>query len=120
MPEQQTQDHRSLLTSITNQKAALETFKPDKTIAEKQSDKFNIYEDSVEGIMSEKTHMRLEIARLQHEVECMKISRGKTSVIMKVLEEFRSQSETDDILEDNDLDENAIMNMQHFWKECNL
>ncbi|OAT08905.1 hypothetical protein BDBG_17131 [Blastomyces gilchristii SLH14081] len=48
----------------------------------------------------------------------------KISVIIKVLEEFRSQreeilltaeqSETDDILEDNDLDKNVIMNMQCF------
>ncbi|EQL30294.1 hypothetical protein BDFG_07200 [Blastomyces dermatitidis ATCC 26199] len=50
MPEQQTQDHRSLSILITNQKAASEAFEPDETITEKQSDKFNIYKDSVEGI----------------------------------------------------------------------
>ncbi|KMW68486.1 hypothetical protein BDDG_12848 [Blastomyces dermatitidis ATCC 18188] len=50
MPEQQTQDHRSLLMSIMNQKAAPEVFELDKTITEEQSDKFNEYKDSVEGI----------------------------------------------------------------------
>ncbi|OAT00099.1 uncharacterized protein BDCG_16470 [Blastomyces dermatitidis ER-3] len=97
-PEQQTQDHRSLLTPITNQKAAPGAFEPDKTITEEQSDESNIYKDSVEGIISEmsgnaggpsgrnnnssaseETHMRLEIARLQHEVERMKISRGDSA-----------------------------------------
>ncbi|OAS99554.1 uncharacterized protein BDCG_00728 [Blastomyces dermatitidis ER-3] len=186
-PEQQTQDHRSLPTPITNRKAAPGAFEPDETIAEEQSDESNVYEDPVEGIISEmsgnaggpsgrndnssaseETRMRLEIARLQHEVERMKTSRGdpagdemgadlaeylqrkgKTSVIMKVLEEFRSQvrlikrpivltgsinypmwreeillaaeqSETDDILEGNGLGENATMDMQRFWKERNL
>ncbi|OAT02575.1 uncharacterized protein BDCG_17647 [Blastomyces dermatitidis ER-3] len=65
-----------------------EMFELNKIIAEEQSDKFNVYKDSVEGIISEmsdnvrgssdwndnssvseKTCMRLEIARLQHEVE---------------------------------------------------
>ncbi|OAT05998.1 hypothetical protein BDBG_16538 [Blastomyces gilchristii SLH14081] len=63
-------------------------FESDKIIAEKQSDKINIYKDLIEGIISEmsdnirdlsnqndndsvskKTHMRLEIARLQHEIK---------------------------------------------------
>ncbi|EQL28022.1 hypothetical protein BDFG_09190 [Blastomyces dermatitidis ATCC 26199] len=76
---------------------ASETFELDEIIAEEQSDEFNIYKDSVEGIISEisdnagsssdrnnngsaseETHMRLEIARLQHEVEHMKTSRGET------------------------------------------
>ncbi|KMW68674.1 hypothetical protein BDDG_12968 [Blastomyces dermatitidis ATCC 18188] len=70
-----------------NQKMTSEMFELNKIIAEKQSDKFNVYKDSVEDIsemsdnaesssdqndndsVSEKTHMRLEIARLQHEVE---------------------------------------------------
>ncbi|OAT07071.1 hypothetical protein BDBG_16758 [Blastomyces gilchristii SLH14081] len=114
------QDHRSLSTSIMNQKAAPGVFEPDKTITEEQSDKFNVYEDPVEGIISEisgnvrgpsdwndnssvseKTHMRLEITRLQHEVE---------EEILLTAE----QSETDDILEDNSLDENVTMNMQYF------
>ncbi|OAT01062.1 uncharacterized protein BDCG_16881 [Blastomyces dermatitidis ER-3] len=123
---------------------ALRAFELDKTIAEEQSDEFNIYKDLVEGIISEmsgnvrgssdqnnngsvskETCMRLEIARLQHEVECMKISRGETlaSDEMRFLKNSEAkeeilltaeQSETDDILEDNDLDENVIMNMQHF------
>ncbi|OAT01353.1 uncharacterized protein BDCG_17047 [Blastomyces dermatitidis ER-3] len=176
-----------LPTPATNRKVtAPGAFEPDETIAEEQSDESNEYEDPVEGISemsdnaggpsgrndngsaSEETCMRLEIARLQHEVERMKTSRGdpagdemgadlaeylqqkgKTSVIMKVLEEFRSQvrlikrpivltgfinysmwreeillaaeqSETDDILEGNGLGENATMDMQCFWKECNL
>ncbi|KMW68691.1 hypothetical protein BDDG_12978 [Blastomyces dermatitidis ATCC 18188] len=70
-----------------NQNTASEIFKLNKIITEKQSDKFNVYEDSVEGIseisdnaeslsdqndnnsVSEKTCMRLEITRLQHEVK---------------------------------------------------
>ncbi|OAT14572.1 hypothetical protein BDBG_18091 [Blastomyces gilchristii SLH14081] len=72
-----------------NQKAASEAFELNDMIMKEQSDKFNVYEDSVEGIsemsgnaessMSEKTHMRLEIARLQHEVEQMKISRDDSA-----------------------------------------
>ncbi|OAT11240.1 hypothetical protein BDBG_17474 [Blastomyces gilchristii SLH14081] len=72
---------------ITNQKVASEVFELNEIIAEEQSDEFNIYEDSVEGISemsdnaesssdwndnssaSEKTCIRLEIARLQYEVE---------------------------------------------------
>ncbi|OAT01987.1 uncharacterized protein BDCG_17329 [Blastomyces dermatitidis ER-3] len=79
-----------------NQKVALRVFELNKIIAEEQSDEFNEYEDLIEGIsemsdnaggssdwndnssVSEKTCMRLEIARLQHEVECMKTSRGET------------------------------------------
>ncbi|KMW67575.1 hypothetical protein BDDG_12196 [Blastomyces dermatitidis ATCC 18188] len=71
-----------------NQKTASEMFELDEIIAEEQSDKFNIYEDLIEGIISEmsdnardlsdqnnnssvseKTYMRLEIARLQYEIE---------------------------------------------------
>ncbi|EQL34963.1 hypothetical protein BDFG_03390, partial [Blastomyces dermatitidis ATCC 26199] len=40
----------SLSMLIMNQKAASETFKSDKTIAEKQSDKFNEYKDLIEDI----------------------------------------------------------------------
>ncbi|OAT00104.1 uncharacterized protein BDCG_16473 [Blastomyces dermatitidis ER-3] len=102
-------------------------FKLNEIITEKQSDKFNKYKDTIEDISemshnaecssdqnnnslsSKKTHMRLEIARLQHDIEQMKISRSdsaddeiradlteylqqkeKISVIIKVLEEFRS------------------------------
>ncbi|OAT06725.1 hypothetical protein BDBG_16682 [Blastomyces gilchristii SLH14081] len=64
-------------------------FELDEIITEKQSDEFNIYKDSVEDIsemsdnaessMSEKTCMRLEITRLQHEVEQMKISRDDSA-----------------------------------------
>ncbi|OAT01059.1 uncharacterized protein BDCG_16878 [Blastomyces dermatitidis ER-3] len=50
MPEQQTQDHRSLSMLIMNQKAASEAFELNETIAEKQSDKFNKYEDLIEDI----------------------------------------------------------------------
>ncbi|EQL38010.1 hypothetical protein BDFG_00416 [Blastomyces dermatitidis ATCC 26199] len=50
MSEQQTQDHRSLSTSIMNQKMTSEIFKLNEIIAEEQSDKFNEYEDSVEDI----------------------------------------------------------------------
>ncbi|OAT07315.1 hypothetical protein BDBG_16815 [Blastomyces gilchristii SLH14081] len=114
------QDHRSLSILIMNQKMTSEMFELNKIIAEEQSDKFNIYKDSVKDIISEmsdnaesssdwndnssvskKTHMRLEIARLQHEIE---------EEILLTAE----QSETDDILEDNSLDENVTMNMQHF------
>ncbi|OAT06181.1 hypothetical protein BDBG_16570 [Blastomyces gilchristii SLH14081] len=71
------------------------------------------------GSVSEKTYMRLEIARLQHEIKCMKISRDETLFLKnsEVKEEIlltTEQSETDDILKDNDLGENVIMNMQHF------
>ncbi|OAT07593.1 hypothetical protein BDBG_16864 [Blastomyces gilchristii SLH14081] len=70
-----------------NQKAASEVFELNETITEKQSNKFNKYKDLIEGIsemsdnaenssdendnssVSEKTCMRLEIARLQHEVK---------------------------------------------------
>ncbi|OAS99547.1 uncharacterized protein BDCG_16194 [Blastomyces dermatitidis ER-3] len=126
-PEQQTQDHRSLPTPITNQKAAPGAFEPDDTIVEERSDESNNeYEDPVEGIsemsgnaggpsgqnnngsVSEETRMRLEIARLQHEVERMKAGRseneelsadlvnylqqkGRTSALMKILNEFRDQ-----------------------------
>ncbi|OAT13442.1 hypothetical protein BDBG_17815 [Blastomyces gilchristii SLH14081] len=78
-----------------NQKMASEVFELNETITEKQSDKFNKYKDSVEDIsemsdnteslsnqnnnssVSEKTHMRLEIARLQHEVKQMKTDRDE-------------------------------------------
>ncbi|OAT09892.1 hypothetical protein, variant [Blastomyces gilchristii SLH14081] len=101
-------------------------FEPDETIAEEQSDESNVYEDPVEGIsemsgnaggpsgrndnssVSEETRMRLEIARLQHEVERMKAGRGeneelsadlmnylqrkgRTSALVKILNEFRDQ-----------------------------
>ncbi|OAT03853.1 hypothetical protein BDBG_16123 [Blastomyces gilchristii SLH14081] len=64
-----------------------EIFKLNKIITEKQSDEFNEYKDLIEGIskmsdnaesssdwnnnssVSEKTCIRLEIARLQHEIE---------------------------------------------------
>ncbi|EQL32925.1 hypothetical protein BDFG_05021 [Blastomyces dermatitidis ATCC 26199] len=96
-PEQQTQDHRSLPTPTTNRKVtAPGAFEPDNTIVEEWSDESNNeYEDPVEGIsemsgnaggpsgrndngsVSEETRMRLEIARLQHEVERMKTGRGE-------------------------------------------
>ncbi|KMW69413.1 hypothetical protein BDDG_13563 [Blastomyces dermatitidis ATCC 18188] len=96
-------------------------------IVKEQSDEFNNkYKDSVEGIsemsdnaessssqnnndsVSEKTHMRLEIARLQHEVKRMKTGRSeneelsadlmnyhqqksRTSALIKILNEFRNQ-----------------------------
>ncbi|EGE84390.2 hypothetical protein BDDG_07335 [Blastomyces dermatitidis ATCC 18188] len=81
---------------LTKDYVPMWAFEPDETIAEEQSDESNEYEDPVEGIsemsdnvggpsgwndnssVSEETHMRLEIARLQHEVECMKTSRGET------------------------------------------
>ncbi|EQL28973.1 hypothetical protein BDFG_08330 [Blastomyces dermatitidis ATCC 26199] len=64
-----------------NQKMTSEMFELNEIIIEEQSDEFNVYKDLIEGIiseMSDNTHMRLEIARLQHEVECMKTSRGET------------------------------------------
>ncbi|OAT00340.1 uncharacterized protein BDCG_16595 [Blastomyces dermatitidis ER-3] len=48
-----------------------EMFELNKTITEKQSDKFNVYKDSVEDIMSEKTYIRLEITRLQNSINNM-------------------------------------------------
>ncbi|EQL34169.1 hypothetical protein BDFG_04069 [Blastomyces dermatitidis ATCC 26199] len=132
-PEQQTQDHRSLPTPTTNRKVtAPGAFEPDDTIVEERSDESNNeYEDPVEGIISEmsgnaggpsgrndngsvseETRMRLEIARLQHEVERMKAGRsessasnedisadlvnylqwkGRTPAIVKILSEFRDQ-----------------------------
>ncbi|KMW68342.1 hypothetical protein BDDG_12747 [Blastomyces dermatitidis ATCC 18188] len=85
-----------------NQKTAPEMFELNEIIAEKQSDKFNKYKDSVKDIsemtdnteslsnqnnnssVSEKTYIRLEIARLQHEIEHMKISRDETLVSDKM------------------------------------
>ncbi|KMW68522.1 hypothetical protein BDDG_12871 [Blastomyces dermatitidis ATCC 18188] len=67
-------------------------FESDETIAEKQSDKFNVYEDSLEDIseMSDNTEDSKEILLTAE------------------------QSETDDILEDNNLDKNTTINMQYF------
>ncbi|OAT01102.1 uncharacterized protein BDCG_16913 [Blastomyces dermatitidis ER-3] len=62
-------------------KAASEVFELNEIITEEQSDKFNVYKDLIEGIItSKKTYIRLEIARLQHEIECMKISRDETLI----------------------------------------
>ncbi|EQL36176.1 hypothetical protein BDFG_02415 [Blastomyces dermatitidis ATCC 26199] len=80
-------------------KTASEVFELNEIITEEQSDKFNVYKDSVEDIISEmsdnaesssdqnnnnsvnkKTYMRLEITKLQYEIECMKISRSETLV----------------------------------------
>ncbi|EDN07798.1 predicted protein [Histoplasma mississippiense (nom. inval.)] len=116
-----------LPTPATNRKViAPGAFEPDETI-EEESNKSNIeYEDPIDNNemsdnaggsssrddVSEETRMRLEIARLQHEVQQMKASRGepsasdeninadlanylqrkgRTSAIVKILNEFRDQ-----------------------------
>ncbi|OJD10298.1 hypothetical protein ACJ73_09848, partial [Blastomyces percursus] len=101
-------------------------FEPDETVEEESNDSNIEYEDPVNDAMSdnaggpsgrdsasEETRMRLEIARLQHEVERMTSGRateasandenvsadladylqrkGRTSAIMKILNEFRDQ-----------------------------
>ncbi|EDN03553.1 predicted protein [Histoplasma mississippiense (nom. inval.)] len=133
-PENETPEPRGPLpTPVTNRKATPGAFEPDDTIVESneqnESNESNEeFEDPIEGInemsgntggqsagsgsVSEETRMRLEIARLQHEVERMKASRGessvsneelsadlanylqrkgRTSAIVKILGEFRDQ-----------------------------
>ncbi|EQL27736.1 hypothetical protein BDFG_09454, partial [Blastomyces dermatitidis ATCC 26199] len=77
-------------------KTASEMFELNDTIVKEQSDKFNNkYKDLIKDIsemsdnaeslsdqnnnsfISKKTHMRLEITRLQHEVKCMKTDRDE-------------------------------------------
>ncbi|EEQ86563.2 uncharacterized protein BDCG_01683 [Blastomyces dermatitidis ER-3] len=121
-----------LRTPATNQRTiALGAFKVDDTIVEERPDESNNdFEDPVGDTSemldnaygpsgydtnpaSEETRMRLEIARLQHEIERMKAGRanetlasddnvsadlaeflqkqGRTSALMKILGEFRDQ-----------------------------
>ncbi|OJD10224.1 hypothetical protein ACJ73_09881 [Blastomyces percursus] len=105
-----------LPTPATDRRAAPGAFELDKTIEEESNDSNIEYEDPVNDTMSdnasEETRMRLEIARLQHEVERMRTGRatevsvdenisadladylqrkGRTSGIMKILNEFRDQ-----------------------------
>ncbi|OJD12431.1 hypothetical protein ACJ73_09352 [Blastomyces percursus] len=118
----------SLPTPATDRRiASLGAFEPDETIEEESNDSNIEYEDPVNDDTmsdnasgpsgrdnaSEETRMRLEIARLQHEVERMRAGRtteasandenvsadladylqrkGRTSAIMKILNEFRDQ-----------------------------
>ncbi|EGC48719.1 nucleolar protein NOP2 [Histoplasma capsulatum var. duboisii H88] len=117
-----------LPTPATNRRViAPGAFEPDETIEEESNDSNNEYEDPVDNNamsdnaggpggrndVSEETCMRLEIVRLQHEVEQMKASRanatsasdenfspdlaeylqqmGRTSALVKLLGEFRDQ-----------------------------
>ncbi|EDN02337.1 predicted protein [Histoplasma mississippiense (nom. inval.)] len=116
-----------LPTPATNRKViAPGAFEPDETIEEESNESNIEYEDPINDNeisdnaggsgsrddVSEETHMRLEIARLQHEVQQMKASRGepsasdenisadlanylqrkgRTSAIVKILNEFRDQ-----------------------------
>ncbi|EDN04276.1 conserved hypothetical protein [Histoplasma mississippiense (nom. inval.)] len=132
-PEAQQESNAGLPTPATNKVTAPGAFEPDDTIEEESNESNIEYEDPVNDNemsdnaggpsshdVSEETRMRLEIARLQHEVQQMRTGRGqastsdenisadlanylqrkgRTSAIVKILNEFRDQ---------------------RFWKERNM